>query len=83
MKVALLQLGYGNLYHMSSTIENPPDCDMWLEAIDAKFYGKGENFGREQWDQLLGHVTVSQPTLRFCLANVKASVRSLSCMDTQ
>ncbi|MDI1491079.1 MAG: hypothetical protein OHK93_002285 [Ramalina farinacea] len=42
---------------MSSTIENPPDCDMWLEAIDAKFYGKGEGFGREQWDQLLGHVT--------------------------
>lgn len=39
---------------------------MWLEAIDAKFYGKGEGFGREQWDQLLGHVTVSLPNLPSC-----------------
>lgn len=38
-------------------VENPPDGEMWCQAIDAKFYGKG-HFGREEWDQLLGHCMV-------------------------
>lgn len=36
-------------------MENPRDCEMWLEALQAKYDGKGKPFGREQFDQLLGH----------------------------
>ena len=35
---------------------------MWIEAIEAKFEGKGKPFEREDWDQLLGHCMVS-PTI--------------------
>ena len=39
---------------MSASVENPPDCLMWQDALAAKFDGKGQ-FGREEWDALLGH----------------------------
>jgi hypothetical protein len=39
---------------MSASIENPPDCLMWMDALTAKYDGIGTPFGREQWDQLLG-----------------------------
>jgi hypothetical protein len=39
---------------MSASVENPPDCLMWQDAFAAKYDGIG-TFGREQWDQLLGH----------------------------
>lgn len=39
---------------MSASIENPPDCLMWMDALTAKYDGTGTPFGREQWDQLLG-----------------------------
>lgn len=39
---------------MSASVENPPDCLMWQDAFAAKYDGEG-TFGREQWDQLLGH----------------------------
>lgn len=29
--------------------------EMWSEAIDAKFEGKGKPYGREEFDKLLGH----------------------------
>jgi hypothetical protein len=42
---------------ISTSVENPPDALMWINAFEAKYYGKG-NFGREFWDQLLGHCQV-------------------------
>ena len=39
---------------MSASVENPPDCLMWSDALAAKYDGVG-TFGREQWDQLFGH----------------------------
>ena len=33
--------------------ENPRDAEMWIEAFEAKFEGKGKEFTREDWDQLL------------------------------
>lgn len=56
MQKALSILGYANPYHFSSMYDNVQDCDMWLEALDAKYKGKG-TFGKEQFDQLLGHVS--------------------------
>lgn len=55
MRVALKTLGYNDCYHGYSCVhENPPDNYLWLEAIDAKFNGKGEPYTKQQWDALLG-----------------------------
>lgn len=54
MQRAYAILGYANPYHFSSIFGNIKDCDMWMEAFNAKYHGKG-SFGKEQWDQLLGH----------------------------
>ncbi|KAF2968557.1 hypothetical protein GQX73_g5045 [Xylaria multiplex] len=46
--------GYEDTYHMRSASDNPPDCLLWQRALSAKYDGIGE-FGRQEWDQLLGH----------------------------
>lgn len=43
---------------MCASVENPPDCLMWHDALDAKYNSVGE-FGRKEWDQLLGDCQVS------------------------
>lgn len=54
LRIALERLGYLKCYHMmSASMENPPDCLMWHDALLAKYDGVGE-FGRKEWDQLLG-----------------------------
>ena len=56
LRQALVQLGYKDCYHFSSTLqENPRDAEMWIEALNAKFKGIGQPYGKEQWDALLGH----------------------------
>ena len=42
-------------YHGFTLILNLRDSEMWNEALDAKFFGKGERFTRSEWDQLLGN----------------------------
>jgi hypothetical protein len=55
MRQAMKELGYVDTYHMMSTsVENPPDALMWLDAFAAK-YENGPPFTRKNWDQLLGH----------------------------
>lgn len=44
MRVALRELGYVDMYHMDSCIENPPDGNLGANALDAKFNGKGRKF---------------------------------------
>ncbi|KAL9086976.1 MAG: hypothetical protein Q9159_003870 [Coniocarpon cinnabarinum] len=39
---------------MFSTLIDPCDNDMWLDAINGKFFG-GRPFSKTEWDQLLGH----------------------------
>ncbi|OCK81577.1 hypothetical protein K432DRAFT_381216 [Lepidopterella palustris CBS 459.81] len=67
MVEALRILGYNDVYHMSAAIANPPDFDMWKEAADAKFFGNGKPYGREEWDQLLGNcmAVTDFPTCAF------------------
>lgn len=49
-------LGYKDVYHYASVFqENPRDAEMWTEAFNAKCYGKGKEFEKADWDQLLGH----------------------------
>ncbi|KAH8805159.1 P-loop containing nucleoside triphosphate hydrolase protein [Xylogone sp. PMI_703] len=53
LRQALQRLGYGKTYHMMcASVENPPDCLMWMDALAAKYDGACD-FGRKEWDQLL------------------------------
>lgn len=60
IRAALFDLGYADVYHMTSALmQNPRDTEMWIEAFEAKFEGKGKSFVKDDWDQLLGHYMVS------------------------
>ncbi|KAK6981489.1 P-loop containing nucleoside triphosphate hydrolase protein [Favolaschia claudopus] len=54
MRIALKKLGYNETNHGFDVWANPLEMEMWTEAINAKFYGKGKLYGRAEWDQLLG-----------------------------
>jgi hypothetical protein len=56
MQKALTILGYPNPYHFSSFYDNVRECDLWVEALNAKYYGKSEMPDKAFWDGLLGHV---------------------------
>lgn len=50
LRQALIDLGYYDCYHMASILnENPRDAEMWCEALEAKFEGKGKPFQRSDW----------------------------------
>jgi hypothetical protein len=56
LRQALIRLGYKDCYHIASTLqENPRDTELWLEALNAKFKGIGKEYGKPEWDALLGH----------------------------
>ncbi|KAI9889083.1 MAG: hypothetical protein M1814_005807 [Vezdaea aestivalis] len=56
-------------YHgYSPAFENPRDCEMWLEAMAAKFDGKGKPFGRKEFDKLLGHCQAVTDVPAVCFA---------------
>ena len=58
LRQALERIGYVRTYHMMcASVENPPDCLMWRDALAAKYDGVG-HFGRKEWDQLLGDCQV-------------------------
>ncbi|KAI1106299.1 hypothetical protein F4804DRAFT_330482 [Jackrogersella minutella] len=50
---ALERLGIAPVYHMREVGKNR-DQALWLEALEAKFEGRGEPFDRERFDQILG-----------------------------
>lgn len=50
---ALVQLGISPVYHMREVGKNKHQA-AWAEAMDAKFEGKDEPYGREQFDKILG-----------------------------
>lgn len=55
VRTALRSLGYLETYHMrAASTETPRDCELWMQAIKAKWDGEGK-FEKEDWDQLLGH----------------------------
>ncbi|KAI2469236.1 hypothetical protein F4781DRAFT_395166 [Annulohypoxylon bovei var. microspora] len=50
---ALERLGIAPVYHMREVGKNKHQA-LWIEALDAKFEGRGEPFEREKFDQILG-----------------------------
>ena len=67
MHRAMTILGYPNPYHYSSIVDNVKDSDTWMEAIDAKYNGKGTMPSKAFFDGLLGHVgaVTDAPCLLF------------------
>ncbi|KAJ6554554.1 P-loop containing nucleoside triphosphate hydrolase protein [Mycena capillaripes] len=55
MCIALEKLGYNETNHGLTVSTSPLEMEMWVEAINAKFFMKGKPYGRAEWDQLLGH----------------------------
>ncbi|KAI0180467.1 hypothetical protein GGR52DRAFT_245520 [Hypoxylon sp. FL1284] len=50
---ALDRLGFGPVYHMREVGKNRHQ-GMWIEALDAKFEGRGEPYNREKFERILG-----------------------------
>ncbi|KAI2623827.1 P-loop containing nucleoside triphosphate hydrolase protein [Hypomontagnella submonticulosa] len=50
---ALERLGIGPVYHMREVGKNKHQ-GLWIEALDAKFEGRGEPYDREKFDRILG-----------------------------
>ncbi|GME41039.1 hypothetical protein LSUB1_G006800 [Neofusicoccum parvum] len=48
----LALLGYGPIYHMREVGKNKHQPS-WIAALEAKFEGKGKEFGREEFDSFL------------------------------
>ncbi|KAL2007652.1 hypothetical protein VTN00DRAFT_7634 [Thermoascus crustaceus] len=61
-------------YHMNVVLTRPSDVPLWSEALDAKFYGKGKRYGREEWDKLVGEFGAlsDTPVLAFAEDLVEA-----------
>ncbi|KAI7205265.1 hypothetical protein KC316_g14346 [Hortaea werneckii] len=72
MHRALTILNYPNPYHFSSMLDNVVECDLWMQALRAKFYGlpppppppQGDSGvpiheDKKFWDGLLGHVSAT------------------------
>ncbi|OAR02278.1 hypothetical protein LLEC1_05426 [Akanthomyces lecanii] len=75
MRAAMKRLGYVDTYHMMNcSIENPSDALMWMDALAAKYDGKGPKFTRAEWDQLLGHAQAvcDWPSIAFAKELIEA-----------
>ncbi|KAI1744876.1 P-loop containing nucleoside triphosphate hydrolase protein [Xylaria scruposa] len=72
IKLALEQLGFPNVYHMSTFIEHTEDYKLWAHVIKAKV--SGSDVPREVWDRLLGdyQVVVDAPSCYFATELTKA-----------
>ncbi|KAJ7202522.1 hypothetical protein GGX14DRAFT_570628 [Mycena pura] len=58
--------GYRETNHGSTVCMNLGEMEMWTEAINATFFGKGTPYGRAEWDQLLGHCMPSRTRRTSC-----------------
>lgn len=51
LRDALVELGY-HPYKFLNVFSHQHHADCWIEAINAKFHGKGQPYGREEFDKL-------------------------------
>lgn len=57
LSAALRRLGVSEVYHMTSTLANPLDCEIWMRALRHKYHPTPETkaLTRSEWDGILGH----------------------------
>jgi hypothetical protein len=81
MQLALEILGYPT-YHTTRILSNPPDADMWMEAIEAKFVQPGTRaLDREFWDALLGDVSATTDVPAASFHNeLRAAYPNVKCV---
>ncbi|KAJ7153457.1 hypothetical protein C8R43DRAFT_446511 [Mycena crocata] len=74
MRAAVKILARADSPHMSG---NTPDIDMWIDALNSRFFGKGPKIAGQEWEQLLGHceVPVDSPGSSLAQELVAASTR--------
>lgn len=48
---ALTHIGFGPIYHMREVGKNHHQA-LWIEAIEAKFEGKGKPWGRDEFEKV-------------------------------
>lgn len=73
MYTALQKLGFKS-YHMGETFYNKEGSHpLWLEALEAKYQGKGRPYGKAEFEKLLGKYDVR---LRFSLLNMVFVLRT-------
>ncbi|KAI1158589.1 hypothetical protein F5B18DRAFT_656491 [Nemania serpens] len=67
IKLALEQLGYPNVYHMSTFVDHPEDHKHWEYVIKAKI--AGQNIPRSVWDELFREyqAVVDAPSCYFAI----------------
>ncbi|KAL9101937.1 MAG: hypothetical protein Q9163_002851 [Psora crenata] len=55
MSIALETLGF-RAYHLAEVSQNPTHFPCWRQAQEAKYYGKGKAWGKEEFEKMLaGH----------------------------
>jgi len=61
MKIALEELGYGEVYHFSSAYGDLSHPNLWISALEAKYSSNpnARKFTNNDWDSLLGKYNVS------------------------
>ena len=69
MYTALGKLGYKS-YHMVEAGKNK-HSPYWLEALTAKVYGKGKEYGLEEFDKLLKDYSV-RGSLRCSYSDIRS-----------
>ena len=67
---ALGILGYRCYNHIEACMGSHRDMKCWNEALDAKYFGKGNKYGRNQFSKILKGFDVS---LRFLLRYLGSS----------
>ncbi|KAF7307272.1 hypothetical protein MIND_00521000 [Mycena indigotica] len=74
MRIALETLGYRETNHGFAVWTNFSEMEMWTEAINAKYFGKGKPYGKKEWDALLGHcmAITDVPHLLFAAELIEA-----------
>lgn len=68
MQAALQRLGY-NCYHMAETAENPGSIIHWLEALKAKYLGKGKPYAKAEFDKMLGNYSVGSKSNTYLISS--------------
>ncbi len=64
-------------HSMMNLMIDPSDNDMWMDAINGKFFG-GKPFSKQEWDMLLGHCQVNWPRSRLTFPRPPLDTLSLS-----
>ena len=65
MTIALQELGYGEVYHKRSAYASGRNVELWIQALEAKYKGRGTPFARDQWDSIFGDRKVMSSKREF------------------